>query len=61
MIYDLQGSKVRTLVSETRSAGRHEVVWNGTDDRGQRVASGIFMARLKTGETVDLKKLVLVK
>ncbi len=61
VIYDLQGSKVRTLVSETRSAGRHEIVWNGTDDRGQRVASGIFMARLKTGETVDLKKLVLVK
>jgi len=61
VIYDLQGSKVRTLVTETRTAGRHEVVWNGTNDRGQRVASGVFMARLKTGETIDLRKLVLVK
>lgn len=61
VIYNLQGAKVRTLVSENRVAGRHEVVWNGTDDRGQRVASGVFMARLKAGETVEMKKLVLVK
>ena len=61
VIYNLQGAKVRTLVSENRIAGRHEVVWNGTDDRGQRVASGVFMARLKAGDKVDMKKLVLVK
>jgi hypothetical protein len=61
VIYDLQGAKVRTLVAENRESGRHEVVWNGTDDRGQRVASGVFMARLKSGTVVDLKKLVLIK
>ncbi len=61
VIYDVQGSKVRTLVTETREAGRHEVVWNGTDDRGQRVASGVFFARMKAGQSVDLRKLVLVK
>ncbi len=60
-IYDLQGSLVRTLVSETRASGRHEVVWNGTDNNGQRTASGVYMARLRAGNLTQMRKLVLVK
>ena len=60
-IYNLQGSLVRTLVSETRPGGRHEVVWNGKDNNGQQVASGVYMARLKAGSVAQMRKLVLVK
>ena len=60
-VYDLQGSLVRTLVNESRESGRHEVVWNGTDNRGQRVASGVYMARMTTGNISQMRKLVLVK
>jgi hypothetical protein len=60
-IYDLQGSLVRTLVSETRQSGRHEVVWQGKDNQGQQVASGVYMARLKAGNLSQMRKLVLIK
>jgi hypothetical protein len=60
-IYDLQGALVRTLVHESRPAGRHEVVWDGTDDAGRRTASGVYMVRLKAGSTAQMRKLVLVK
>jgi len=60
-IYDLQGSLVRTLVNENRAVGRHEVVWNGRDNNGQRTASGVYMVRLKAGDLTQMKKLVLVK
>ncbi len=60
-IYNLKGAVVRVLKSETLPAGRHEVIWNGTDRTGQRVASGVYMARLRTGQFTQMKKLMLVK
>jgi hypothetical protein len=60
-IYDLQGSLVRTLVSESLNSGRHEIVWNGKNNQGQQVASGVYMARLRAGKVSQMKKLVLVK
>lgn len=60
-IYNLQGSLVRTLVSESRPGGRHEAVWQGTDSNGQRVASGVYMARLRADGVNQMRKLVLVK
>ena len=53
---------VRTLVAGDLPAGRHEERWDGFDDAGQRVSSGIYMARLRTARgEVDLLKLTLVK
>ncbi len=60
-IYDLKGSLVRTLKSESLGVGRYEVVWNGTDNHGQRVASGVYMARMRAGDYQQMKKLMLVK
>jgi hypothetical protein len=61
-VHDVRGRLVRTLVAGDLPAGRHEERWDGLDDAGQRVPSGIYMARLRTvrGE-VDLLKLTLVK
>ena len=61
-IHDLQGRLVRTLANEVRSPGRHEVVWDGCDSRGQAVSAGVYLCRLEGVNGVeDSRKLVLVK
>ncbi|HXV14381.1 MAG TPA: FlgD immunoglobulin-like domain containing protein, partial [Candidatus Krumholzibacteria bacterium] len=60
-IYDVAGRRVRTLVDEHRPAGVFSVQWNGDDDRGQRVASGVYFYRMRAGAFVDTKKMVLLK
>lgn len=60
-VFNVRGERVRTLLDDTRSPGRYEVVWDGIDDRGNPVASGVYLAKLISGEVVDQRKLVLVK
>ncbi|HET6462302.1 MAG TPA: FlgD immunoglobulin-like domain containing protein, partial [Candidatus Krumholzibacteria bacterium] len=60
-IYDVSGRLVRDLVHEHRTAGVWSVEWNGEDDRGQRVASGVYFYRMRAGAFVDTKKMVLLK
>jgi hypothetical protein len=58
-VYDVQGRVVRTLVSETGSAGRHVAPWNAGDDQGRSVAPGVYFVRLRAG-TVDASHKVVV-
>ena len=60
-IFDVRGGKVRSLVDEARTAGRYSVLWNGRDDRGNAVASGIYHARLKVGESEYSGKMLLMR
>lgn len=61
-VHDVRGRLVRTLVAGELATGRHEVSWDGNDDSGQRVPSGLYVARLRAaGGGVDLLKLTLVK
>ena len=60
-IHDVRGRLVRTLVDDQRSAGDHEVIWNGTDDRGQSVASGTYYLRLTADGQVRTQKMALLK
>ena len=60
-IYNIKGQKVRTLVSEKQERGQHRVVWNGTDERNQKVASGCYFYRLETGSYHSTHKMVLMK
>jgi plastocyanin len=60
-IYDILGRKVRTLVSERLSSGYKSVLWDGKNDSGKEVASGIYFYCLKVGDFSDTKKLVLLK
>ena len=60
-VYNLKGQKLKSLVSQTLPAGDHSVVWNGRDEQGQPVASGIYFCRLSyAGQTV-MRKMVLAK
>lgn len=60
-IYDILGRKVRTLVSEHLSLGYKSVLWDGKNDSGKDVASGIYFYQLKVGNFSEAKKLVLLK
>ncbi len=60
-IYDILGRKVRALVSENLSAGYKSVLWDGKDNSGKEVASGIYFYQIKIGDFSEAKKLVLLK
>ena len=60
-IYNIAGEKVRTLVDNFQSAGSKSVVWDGRNDRGQIVSSGVYIYQLEAGEFVDIKKMIFMK
>lgn len=60
-IYDLAGRLIRTLVDKPQAPGIYQVVWDGCNDRGEKVASGVYFYRLKTGDLATTKKLILLK
>jgi hypothetical protein len=61
VIYNIAGQKVNTLVDEHQSAGYKTVSWNGEDDRGKKVASGIYFYKLEAGDFRESRKMVLIK
>jgi len=60
-VYDVLGRLVRTLLDENRAAASHAVVWDGTDDGGHRLASGVYYYRLITDDGAATRKMTLVK
>jgi hypothetical protein len=60
-IFDVAGHLVRTLVHGSLPRQRHEVPWNGLDEQGQRVGSGIYFYRLEAGDFRATRKLVVLK
>jgi flagellar hook assembly protein FlgD len=61
-IYDLNGRIVKHLISgEQHGNGTHSVAWDGTNDNGEKVSSGIYFSRLQAGEYVASTKMSLVK
>jgi hypothetical protein len=60
-VFDLTGRLVATLTNKNMPAGRHTVSWNGTDDHGRSVASGMYFYRLETNDSVQVRKMVLLK
>lgn len=60
-VFDLAGRHVRTLWAGKLSGGSHSLIWNQTDDAGRRVAPGIYLARLTSGELSVTGRLVVLK
>ncbi len=61
IVYDAGGRVVRTLVYESRDAGVHNVTWDGRDDAGASVASGVYFSRFHAGKFTQTRKMVLLK
>ena len=60
-VYDVLGRRTKTLVDGIQVAGRHEVIWDGTDRHGQPVGSGIYFYCLTAGDRAQIRKMVLTK
>jgi flagellar hook assembly protein FlgD len=60
-IYSVTGALVRTLVDEVKPAGSYKVTWDGTGERGSKVASGVYFYRMDTKEFTSTKKMVLLR
>lgn len=60
-IFNSRGQKIRTMVKEQRPAGEHFVVWNGRDNNGDRVGSGVYLYRLSAEERTEHRKMMLLK
>lgn len=60
-IYNLLGQKIRTLVDREQKAGVHKIRWDGKDDLGREVASGIYFYKIKAGSFTKTRKMLLLK
>jgi hypothetical protein len=60
-IYNLRGQKVITLINESKSAGAHTASWDGRDEAGNPVASGVYYLRLQTDTARETRKLTMIK
>lgn len=60
-IYNLKGQKVRTLVNHEQTTGNYHVVFNGKDDNGQPLSSGVYLYRFKTGSYSSTRKMMLME
>lgn len=60
-IFNILGQKIRTLVNCTQPAGSYQIQWDGRDNAGRNVASGIYLYRFKAGEFVQIRKMILMK
>ena len=60
-VYDVAGRLVRTLIDDTMEPGMHQTVWNGQDDAGRQVSSGVYLYQLLAGEFRGTRKLVLLR
>jgi len=60
-VYNLLGQRVRTLVDEQKGMGHHSIIWNGDNDNGEEVSTGIYFYRIKTDDFISSKKMLLLK
>jgi hypothetical protein len=61
VIYNVLGQKVRTLINEARTAGRYEVNWDGRDEHGMPVGTGLYLYRLEAGQFSLVQKMLMLK
>jgi flagellar hook assembly protein FlgD len=61
VVYNVAGQKVKTLVDNQMSAGTHTITWDGTNESGNVVSSGIYFYKVVAGDIVTTKKMILMK
>jgi len=60
-IFNVKGQKIKTLFDGVLDGGEHVLLWNGKDDFGYNVGSGIYFYRMKTNDYLTIKRMVLLK
>ena len=60
-VYNIRGQRVKTLVNDYFPAGEHSVMWDGKDENGHAVSSGMYLYRMTAGEYSETRRMVLMK
>jgi hypothetical protein len=60
VVYGVNGRQIRRLVKDTREAGRHSAIWNGRDDAGRKVGSGIYFYQLIAAGVAESRRMILL-
>ncbi|RKZ12509.1 hypothetical protein DRQ50_11840, partial [bacterium] len=60
-IYSVDGKLVRTLVTERMEAGQHKRIWDGRDNGGRTVPTGVYLMRLETRGVTQTRKMLMLK
>ncbi len=60
-VFNILGQSIRTLLDESLPSGEHSVIWDGTDDFGVRVATGVYLYRMKVADHSQTRKMLLLK
>ena len=61
VVYNVTGQRIRTLVNESKPAGTYTTVWDGRNDGGRSVATGIYFYRLRAGSFSEVRKMILLR
>jgi hypothetical protein len=61
VIFDVDGRRIKTLVNENISPGRHRTIWDGRNERGVTVSSGIYFYRIEIGSYISIRKMVVLR
>jgi hypothetical protein len=60
-VYDIRGKRVKTLIRGAYEAGKHKVLWDGRNELGEKVSSGIYLYTMRNGEVVITKKMIILE
>lgn len=60
-VYNLLGERIATLVDQHQGIGRYDVIWDGKNDLGEKVPTGVYLYRLQARDFVETEKMILVK
>ena len=60
-IFNILGQEIKTIINDNLDAGYHMVKWNGTNNVGLKVSSGVYIYRIKAGNFINSKKMVFLK
>ena len=60
-VFNLLGQRIKTLVNEEKSPGTYQINWNGMDDQGKSVVSGIYLYRMQTQSFNQMKRMILLR
>ncbi len=60
-IINLLGQNVKTIKNDNQIAGKHEIIWDGTDQSGRSVASGVYFYQINSGDYTESKKMIMLK
>ena len=60
-VYNFLGQRVRTLVKDKQAPGDYQIEWDGKNETGIPVTSGVYLIRLESGDFIKTRKMLLIK